>query len=221
MPKAVLGGIVFLIGYGLIDILGLKAIKQRAPIEFWVALVTAVVVCAVGVEQGIVLAIVLSIIALVQRQYRPSDFVVGVDDSGEPTYQTATPGLQSLPGLIIFRYDAELFYANANRFADDVQGLVEAAPERVNWLVLDCSSIVDVDYSAGTALDNLVGYLHAKGSHFAVAAADSKLLAQMQLLGVLDKFGRDKAFPDLDAAIAAYRADPSPYSAPAAAAGAE
>jgi high affinity sulfate transporter 1 len=213
MPKAVLGGIVFLIGYGLIDVLGLKAIKQRAPIEFWVALITAVVVCAVGVEQGIVLAIVLSIIALVQRQYRPSDFVVGVDDTGNPTYQTAAPGLQSLPGLIVFRYDAELFYANANRFADDVQGLVEAAPAQVNWLVLDCSSIVDVDYSAGKALDNLVAYLHTKGTHFAVASADSKLLAQLDLLGVLDKFGRDKVFADLDDAVAAYRADPSPWSA--------
>ncbi|MFN8169690.1 MAG: SulP family inorganic anion transporter [Candidatus Nanopelagicales bacterium] len=219
MPKAVLGGIVFLIGYGLIDVLGLKAIKQRAPIEFWVALVTAVVVCAVGVEQGIVLAIVLSVIALVQRQYKPSDFVVGVDDTGNPVYQAAKPGLESLPGLIVFRYDAELFYANANRFADDVQALVEAAPGQVNWLVLDCSAIVDVDYSAGTALDNLVAYLHTKGAHFAVASADTKLLAQLELLGVLGRFGRDKVFADLDDAVAAYRADPSPWSADAQAKG--
>ena len=121
MPKAVLGGIVFLIGYGLIDVLGLKAIRKRAPLEFVIAIVTAVVVCAVGVEQGIVLAIVLSILALVQRQYRPARFVVGVDAEGSPTYESAAPGMQSLPGLIVFRYDAELFYANANRFADDVQ----------------------------------------------------------------------------------------------------
>ena len=102
--------------------LGLKTIRKRAPIEFVVALITAVVVCAVGVEQGIILAIVLSILALVRRQYKPSDFVVGVDASGEPTYQRGrAPGMQSLPGLIVFRYDAELFYANANRFVDDVQ----------------------------------------------------------------------------------------------------
>ncbi len=217
MPKAVLGGIVFLIGYGLIDVLGLKTIRKRAPIEFVVALITAIVVCAVGVEQGIILAIVLSILALVQRQYKPSNFVVGVDASGEPTYERAAPGMQSLPGLIIFRYDAELFYANANRFVDDVQNLVSAAPAQVNWLVLDCSSVVDADYSAGLALNNLVDYLHAKGAHFGVASADSALLETLGLLGVLDKFGRDKVFPDLDAAVAAYQADPSPRSVPAAA----
>jgi high affinity sulfate transporter 1 len=217
MPKAVLGGIVFLIGYGLIDLLGLRTIRKRARLEFVVAVITAVVVCAVGVEQGIILAIVLSILALVQRQYKPADFVVGVDASGEPTYQEAAPGLASLPGLIVFRYDAELFYANANRFVDDVEALVSAAPNQVNWLVLDCSSIPDVDYSAGISLDNLVSYLHAKGSHFVVASADSALLETLGILGVLDKFGRDKIFPDLDAAIAAYRADPSPHSVPAAA----
>ena len=60
--------------------------------------------------------------------------------------------MQSLPGLIIFRYDADLFYANANRFSDDVQGLLRSAPTPVNWLVLDCAAIGDVDYSASTML---------------------------------------------------------------------
>ena len=212
MPKAVLGAIVFLIGYGLIDLLGLRTIRAKAPLEFAVAALTAVVVCAVGVEQGIILAIVLSILALVRRQYRPAHFVVGIDDAGRPTYQPAEPGLQSLPGLIVFRYDAELFYANANRFADDVEALIQAAPDDVNWLVLDCSSIIDVDYSAGLALKHLVDFVHANGAHFAVASADSGLLETLGLMGTLDTFGRDKVFPDLDSAFAAYRADPTPRS---------
>ena len=212
MPKAVLGAIVFLIGWGLVDLLGLGRIRVRAPLEFAIALVTAVVVCAIGVEEGIILAAVLSILQLVSRQYRPSNFVVGVDAKGQPTYRKAEPGLQSQPGLIVFRYDAELFYANANRFTDDVAGLVESAPDPVRWLVLDCSAIEDVDYSAGIALNHLVDYVHAKGAHFAVARADAELLSTLEIMGTLDKFGRDHVFGNLTDAFDAYRLDPSPRS---------
>lgn len=213
MPKAVLGAIVFLIGYGLVDLLGLRTIRDRAPLEFAIATVTAVVVCVVGVEQGIVLAVVLSILQLVSRQYRPSNFVVGVDADGEPTYQAAEPGLQSRPGLIVFRYDAELFYANANRFADDVEALVQAAPDPVRWVVLDCSAIDDVDYSAGLALNHLVDFVHAHGAHFAVARADARLLSTLELMGTLAKFGHDHVFGNLTDAFTAYEQDPSPWSA--------
>jgi len=214
MPKAVLGAIVVLIGYGLVDVLGLRTILDRAPLEFAIATITAVVVCVVGVEQGIVLAVVLSILQLVRRQYRPSNFVVGVDAAGEPTYQSAEPGLQSRPGLIVFRYDAELFYANANRFADDVEALVQEAPDPVRWVVLDCSAIDDVDYSAGIALNNLVDYVHAHGAHFAVARADDRLLRTLELMGTLDKFGHDHVFGNLTDAFDAYGRDPSPRAAP-------
>ena len=122
MPKAVLGGIVFLIGYGLIDIKGLKHVKKLAPTEFWIAVITAAVVCCVGVEQGIILAIVVSILDIIRRQYSPKDYVVTFD-KGEPEYLPMKPGVESAPGLIIFRYDAELFYANVNRYLDDVQRL--------------------------------------------------------------------------------------------------
>ena len=75
----------------------------------------------------------------------PDRFVITVSDGGKRAFLPARPGLQSLPGLIIFRYDADLFYANANRFSDDVQGLLRSAPTPVNWLVLDCAAIGDVD----------------------------------------------------------------------------
>jgi MFS superfamily sulfate permease-like transporter len=214
MPKAVLGAIVFLIGYGLVDLLGLRRILDRAPLEFAIATITAVVVCVVGVEEGIILAVVLSILQLVSRQYRPSNFVVGVDSSGEPTYEVAEPGLQSRPGLIVFRYDAELFYANANRFADDVEALVQAAPDPVRWVVLDCSAIDDVDYSAGIALNNLVDFVHAHGAHFAVARADDRLLSTLELMGTLAKFGHDHVFGNLADAFTAYERNPSPWTSP-------
>ncbi|HET7899825.1 MAG TPA: SulP family inorganic anion transporter [Candidatus Nanopelagicales bacterium] len=209
MPKAVLGGIVFLIGVGLVDIKGLKHVKKLAPTEFWIALLTAAVVCAVGVEQGIILALVVSVLLIIERSYRAHRFVVGVDAEGSPTYQAAEPGTQSLPGLIVFRYDAPLFYANANRFADDVEALIQAAPDPVTWVVLDCDALVDVDYSAGEALDNLVSYVHAQGAHFVLARPDSRMLATLGELEVTDHIGKQHVYDTLEDAIAAFRADPS------------
>ncbi len=123
MPKAVLGSIVFLIGLDLIDIAGLRRIARRRRSEFLIAVLTAGVVCVVGIEQGIVLAMVVSIVEVIRRQYQPRDFVLAVSTTGQLSYQKAASGSQTEPGLIVFRYDAPLFYANANRFVDDIQSL--------------------------------------------------------------------------------------------------
>jgi high affinity sulfate transporter 1 len=210
MPKSVLAGIVFLIGVDLIDIEGLKRIAARRKDEFFIAVVTAVVVCAVGVEQGIILAIVVSIIDIIRRQYQPKDFVVSLSDKGEPVYTKAAAGTQSEPGLLVFRYDAELFYANANSFVDDVQKLVESAPDPVRWLVLDASSLDDIDYSAGLSLNGLLDYLDAKKITFALARADSDLLTTLQAYGLSERISPDRVYGNLVDAITAFRAAPAP-----------
>jgi high affinity sulfate transporter 1 len=207
MPKAVLAGIVFLIGLGLVDIAGLKRIGVERRSEFVIACITAVVVFGVGVEQGIVLAIVLSILEIIRRAYGPADFVVGMDDQGNRTFTPAVPGAQTEPGLVVFRYDAELFYANASRFTDDVEAVVQAAPDKVRWLLLDCSSISDVDYSAGVALAGLIRYVQQQDAHFGLVGADSRLLATLASYGVLADFDRVHVFDTLEEALAAYRAD--------------
>lgn len=169
MPKAVLGAIMFLIGFDLIDIRGLRRIYRRRVAEFVISAATGVVVFAVGVEQGIVLAVVLSILEIVRRQYNPARFVVSVNAVGEPVYGAATDGAQSEPGLVIFRYDADLFYANVNRFVDDVQKLIASAPDPVRCLILDVGAISDIDYSAGISLANLLDYLRTHHIVFMLA----------------------------------------------------
>ncbi|MBI1351002.1 MAG: STAS domain-containing protein [Actinomycetales bacterium] len=206
MPKSVLAGIVFLIGVSLIDVKGLRIIARMRRSEFVIAVITAVVVCAVGVEQGIILAIVVSILDLVRRQYRPKDFVVAIDEQGKPEYEPATPGTVSVPGLVIFRYDAELFYANANRFVDDVEALIEAAPSPVEWLVLDASSVSDVDYSAARALKGLADFLAARGIVLAVARGDGSLLPSMEAYGLAEKVAPERRFANLDEAYQAFLA---------------
>ncbi len=210
MPKAVLGAIVFLIGVDLIDIPGLRRVWQARRSEFFIAALTGIVVFAIGVEQGIILAIVASILEMIRRQYRPERFVVGVDKGGAATYTKATPGTQSAPGLIVFRYDADLFYANANRFSDDVQALITGAPDPVRWLVLDCTSIPDVDYSAGLAIDGLVAFVHEHGAVFALAGLDPDLHTTLTKQGVLQMLNADHIYGSVDDAVTAFRALPAP-----------
>jgi len=210
MPTAVLAGIVLLIGVSLIDVPGMKRLLGRRRNEFVVAVITAVTVFAVGVEQGIVLAVVLSLLDLVRRQYKPGDYVLTQDDAGRPVYQPATPGSQSLPGLIVFRYDAELFYANTNRFVDHLEALISHAPDPVRWVALDCAAIPDVDYSAGVSLSQLVDYTRAHDARFVLIRPDIQLMATLKAYGTLDKLGEDDIFATLEEAFATYRASSTP-----------
>jgi high affinity sulfate transporter 1 len=209
MPKAVLAGIVFLVGFGLIDLTGLRRIYARRRSEFAIAAATGIAVFAWGVLQGVVLAVIASILEIIRRQYNPKDFVI-TTTHGAPSYQSAIPGHQSEPGLIVFRYDAELFYANVNRFVDDLEALVDNAPDPVRWVILDAASIDDVDYSAGVSLGGLCDYLDAKGVTLVLARADTSLLNVLDLYGLDQRFPESRIFPNLSEAVAAFRAETPP-----------
>jgi len=206
MPSAVLAGIVFVIGIDLVDIAGLKRINKMRRSEFVVALLTAVVVCAVGVEQGIIVAIVASIVDLIRRQYQPANFVVAEGADSGVAMVPATPGAQSQPGLIVFRYDAGLFYANANRFVDELEGLIESAPDPVSWVILDASATSDIDFSASIAFDGLLDYLKGRDVHFAVAGADAALRSTLRASGLEAAIGPDNLYPRVSEAVAAFSA---------------
>ena len=209
MPKAVLAGIVFLVGWDLIDVTGLRRIYLRRRSEFAIAAATGIAVFAWGVIQGVVLAVIASILDIIRRQYDPKDFVI-TTTHGAPSYQSAAPGHQSEPGLIVFRYDAELFYANANRFVDDLEALVDNAPDPVRWVILDAASIDDIDYSAGISLAGLCDYLDAKAVTLVLTRADTSLLHVLDVYGLKHRFPDSRIFPTLSEAIAAFRAETQP-----------
>ena len=208
MPVAVLAAIVFMIGLGLVDIKGLRRIRAARVSEFLIALFTAIVVFSWGVEEGIILAILLSVLELVRRAYSPRDFLIGVDKDGEPTYVAASAGAESLPGLIVFRFDARLFYANASLFVDDIRELIDGAPTPVRWLVLDCSSIGDIDYSASLNIADLIKALHEEHRVFALAAVDPVLMGELAAYRTLDSFDNAHIYPTVLDAVAAFRSTP-------------
>ena len=120
MPNAVLAAVVFLIGLKLVDYLGMASIYRVRPGEFAVALITAATVVIVGVEQGIILAIILSLIVVLMHVYKPHDRVIAIAPDGTRTLGPVDEPVQAAPGLVIYVFGAELFYANATRFTEEV-----------------------------------------------------------------------------------------------------
>jgi high affinity sulfate transporter 1 len=199
LPDAVLSAVVFLIGLKLIDVRSMRRIWRLRKDEFWVALVTAAVV-TVGVEQGIVLAIVLSLVLHVRRHYLPKNAVLSWDSEGRVTVRAPTRGATSEPGLVIYRFAVGLFYANVERLADEVMGLVDV-PEPPRWFVLDAEAIDDVDYTGGEALVELSEQLAARKIVFAVAKPNDNLRRELKRFGV-----EARQFDSLPAVRDAFRA---------------
>lgn len=204
LPKAVLGGIVLLIGIDLIDVKGFARILRRRPVEFVIALLTALTVFLVGVTAAVVLALLLSLLNVISRQYKARDFVLGIRKDGGYAYAQAAPGQQSEPGLIVFRYEADLFFANASRFADDVESVVGGAPDKPTWVILDCSAIADIDYSAGQVLSGLLDYLDSEGVQLILARPGTDLLETLTRYRLRPRISDDHIYADLDGAIDAF-----------------
>jgi high affinity sulfate transporter 1 len=203
LPRCVLGAIVFTIAVGLVDLRGLRDIMRESPGEFQLALATAAVVVVIGVEQGIVLAMVLSLLRHVRHSYRPHTAVLVEDGAGQWRPTPAVPGALSGPGVVVFQFGADLFYANAGRFAEDVRGLIEQAPTPVSWLIVDAGAITNVDYSAARVLGALQDDLTRDGVVLVLVHAQSSLRADLDRHRLTDVIGADHVFDSLHEALAA------------------
>jgi sulfate permease, SulP family len=205
LPNAVLSAVVFLIGLKLVDIANMRQIWHLRKDEFWVAALTAAVVVGVGVEQGIILAIVVSLILHVNRHYRPQNAVVSWDSAGAFEALPVKPGEVSEPGLVVYRFGVGLFYANVSRLMDEVMALVDVA-EPPRWFVLHAVAIDDVDYTGGQALSELARELAKQNIVFAVADASPRLRRELDRFGVTGEIGANHLFDSLESARAAFHA---------------
>jgi MFS superfamily sulfate permease-like transporter len=190
LPNAVLAAVVFVIGIKLIAFRPLRAVYRVRREEFWIAVLTAAVVVMIGVEQGIVLAIVVSLIAHVRRHYAPHDAVVTFDAHGRVRLAPPVPGTVTEPGLVIYRFNVGIFYANAMRLADEIRGLAGGA----RWLVLEADAIDDVDYTGGQTLLEVADELAARDVVFAVAGASDSVRRQLDRFGLTAKIGAARYF---------------------------
>lgn len=155
LPQCVLGALVLLVAFHLIDIRGLISMRRESPGEYAVALTTAVVVIAAGVEQGILLAMVLSLFRIVRHSYHPHTGVLTIDSSTTWKVVPVAHDVVTKPGFVLYRFGASLFYANAARFADEILEVVGPTPSAVRWVIVDAEAITNIDYSASRVVMDL------------------------------------------------------------------
>ena len=153
LPQCVLGTLVFLVAIRLIKLRSLKDILRESPAEFALAVTTTLVVITAGVEVGIVLAMVLSLLRIVHHSYHPRTGVMIPDEANVWKLIPPTPGAVTEPGLVMYRFGAALFYANASRFSDEVLSLVGPSPTTVRWFIVDAEAITNLDYSAARVVE--------------------------------------------------------------------
>ncbi len=204
LPRCVLGAIVFIIAVDLIDVRGLQNIRRESPGEFALAVTTASVVVLAGVEEGIVLAMVLSLLRVVRHSYHPHTAVLVKGEDEIWQLIPAVPGAVSKPGLVIYRFGSALFYANANRFADEILGLVGPSPSPVRWLVVDAGAITSVDFTAAWVVRKLQRDLSHRGTELAFAHVQSDLMPDLKRHHLIETLGEARIFDSLREMLAAY-----------------
>jgi SulP family sulfate permease len=206
LPRCVLASIVFTIAVGMVDIRGLRDIGRESAGELRLALLAAAAVVGIGVEQGILIAVALSLLRHVNHSYRPHSAVLAPDAAGRWEPAPASPGTETAPGLIVYRFGADLFYANADRFADEVRALIEKAPNQVRTLVIDAAAITDIDYSAARTLRALLDDLARSDVRVIIARVNRFLRADLDRHGVIASLGQARIFATLHEGLAAARA---------------
>jgi MFS superfamily sulfate permease-like transporter len=158
LPDAALAAVVFLIAIELIDLLGMRGILACRKHEFAVASFTAAAVVALGVEYGLVLAIIASVIEHLRHSYSPFNSVLVKSPAGHWQPVPVVPGTRTEAGLVVYRFGTSLYYANASRLMEDVAALADHGGP-LHWMVLDWAAIGDVDYTAAAVLAKVVEHV--------------------------------------------------------------
>ena len=204
-PVAALAAVVVYAGVRLVDLAELRRYAAFRRSELYLALGTIVAVLAVGVLVGVLVAIGLSVLDLLRRVARPHDAIEGFVPGLAGMHDVDDfPQAEAVPGLVVYRYDSPLFFANAEDFL--TRARAAASGTDVHWFVLNTEAIVEVDITAVDALETLRQELSARGVVFALARFKQDLRAELAPSGLLDRIGEEHLFPTLPTAVDAYRA---------------
>ncbi|WP_051215264.1 SulP family inorganic anion transporter [Granulicoccus phenolivorans] len=206
-PTAALAAVVIFAAVRLIDVAELRRIAAFRRSELVLCLATTVSVLVFDVLVGIGVAIGLSVLDLIRRIAHPHDGILGYVPTVAGMHDIDDyPEAVQVPGLVVYRYDSPLFFANANDFAHRAYAAVEEARERgpVYWLVLNAEANVEVDLTAMDALSDLRQRLEQEGVRLVLARVKDDLWHELDRAGVVDEVGADYVFPTLPTAVGAY-----------------
>ena len=208
-PSPALGAVVVYAAIRLIRLRDFRRLSQFRKSELVIALVTAAAVVAVGVLQAVLVAVALSILDLLRRVARPHDAVLGYVDGIAGMHDVDDhPDARVVPGLVVYRYDSPLFFANAEDFV--ARALAAAAGDAggapVRWFVLNAEAISDVDGTAADALESLRRQLADRGVVLALARVEHAVRLLLDRAGLIERIGPSHVYPTLPTAVEAFRA---------------
>ncbi|MGZ6312402.1 MAG: SulP family inorganic anion transporter [Candidatus Limnocylindrales bacterium] len=209
MPQPVLAAVVIAASLSLFDLAELRRLRRIRSVEFVLAVACGLGVAFIGVLQGIVLAVVLSVIYIFQRAWSPYSAVLG-RPPGIAGYHDVQrfPDAEQVPGLLIVRWSAPLFFANSNLFRDRIRELVAAAgPTSPRWVLVAAAPIVDIDTTAGAMLDDLDRELNAAGIHLAFAELQDTVRDHIVRYGLLETIDQGHLYRSVDEAVEAYQSE--------------
>jgi sulfate permease, SulP family len=205
-PTAALGALVIYAAIRLIDVVAFRRLLVFRRTELAIALAACAAVLAFNILYGVLIAVGLSVADLLVRVARPHDAILGrvpglagmhdVDDF---------PTARTIPGLVVYRYDAPLFFANANNFRQRALAAADNAPAPVLWYILNVEANVEVDFTALEALDDLRAEIVRRGAVFALARVKHDLLARLDAFGLTPRIGAELIFPTLPTAVDAFQ----------------
>jgi high affinity sulfate transporter 1 len=205
-PTAILGALVVYAALRMIDLAGFRKLASFRRRELLLALGCLAGVLVLGILYGVLVAVGLSVAELLTRVARPHDAVEGLVPGLAGMHDVDDyPQARTIPGLLIYRYDSPLFFANAEDFGRRARAAVDGQTEPVRWFVLNTEANVEVDITALDAVDELRRELTDRGIVFALARVKQDLLDDLQAYGLADSVGNDRIFPTLPTAVEAYR----------------
>ena len=205
LPNAALAAVVIASAIGLFEFADLKRIYRIQQWEFWLSILCFVGVAVFGAIPGIGIAVVMAIIEFLWDGWRPHSAVLG-SASGVEGYHDIKryPDARLVPGLVLFRWDAPLFFANAELFKERVFEAVAASPTRVNWVVVAAEPVTSVDVTASDSLAELIDDLQAKGITFRFAELKDPVKDKLKRFGLFTDLGKAAFYPTIGAAVRDY-----------------
>jgi sulfate permease, SulP family len=205
-PMAALGAVVVYAATRLVEVSEFRRFARFRRSELVLSLGTTASVLVLGVLEGILVAIALSVGDLLRRVARPHDSVLGfVPELAGMHDVDDYPDAETIPGLMVYRYDSPLFFANADDFKHRALRSVEQSEHPVEWFVLNAEANIEVDITATDALEDLRRAIVDRDIVFAMARVKQDLRDELAKTGFVDRVGEDRIFPTLPTAVEAYQ----------------
>ena len=209
LPSAILGAVIVFAASKLIEPDQWRALARSSRAEVVIAAVTALFVVTIGVLQAIIVAVVLSIIDVIRRAARPADAVLGWSSEEDRYVDVGDhPDAGVTPGVVVYRIQDRMFFANAHFFKRRLWAAVDGAPKPVRHVVLDASFISDIDASAEAALREVISGLHDRNIELHLARATVELQQRLGEVGLTDVIGADHLHGSVTVAVDACRLPP-------------